>query len=95
VKNRTKYFDPGSSLTRGQMAKTMAEAGKLSIKNKTYFTDVLPTNGFHDYISTLAEERITVGFKDGTYQPNISVSRQHFAVFLARMLNEQFLSTPR
>ncbi|WP_438315865.1 S-layer homology domain-containing protein [Sporosarcina sp. FA9] len=90
AKDGTKYFDPGSPLTRGQMAKIIVEAGKLPKKNASYFTDVLPSNGFHDYISTLAEERITGGYEDGTYRPNLNVTRQHFAVFVARMLDEKF-----
>ena len=41
-------------------------------------------------ISTLAAERITGGYADGKYRPNNTVSRQHFAVFVARMLDEKF-----
>ena len=88
--NGTKYFDPGSYLTRGQMAKVIVEADKLPLTQTTYFLDVPSTSGFHDYISTLAGERITGGYEDGTYKPTNTVSRQHFAVFVARMLDDKF-----
>lgn len=90
AKNGTKYFDPGNQLTRGQMAKVIVEAQKLPLRKATVFLDVQPSNGFHDYISTLAAERITGGNADGTYRPNDNVSRRHFAMFVARMLDDQF-----
>lgn len=90
AKNGTKYFDPGNQLTRGQMAKVIVEAQKLPLRKTTVFFDVPPSNGFHDYISTLAAERITGGNADGTYRPNDNVSRRHFAMFVARMLDDKF-----
>lgn len=86
----TRYFDPSSYLTRGQMAKVIVEAAKLPKQQTTLFLDVLPTDGFHDYIATLAAERITGGYEDGTYRPANRISRQHFAVFIARMLDDRF-----
>lgn len=85
-----RYFDPSNYLTRGQMAKVVVEAAKLPKQTTTLFLDVLPTDGFHDYISTLAAERITGGYEDGTYRPANRISRQHFAVFVARMLDDRF-----
>lgn len=90
AKNGTKYFDPSNQLTRGQMAKVIVEAAPLKLSNTTVFSDVPTSNGFHDYISTLATKRITGGYIDGTYQPNKPISRAHFAVFVARMLNDEF-----
>lgn len=85
-----KYFDGANSLTRGQMAKILVEANGFTIDASNLFFDVDASNTFKDYISTLAAERITNGYGDGTYKPNIPVSRQHFSVFVARMLDESF-----
>ena len=90
AKNGTKYFDPTNQLTRGQMAKVIVKTGQFPERNTTLFSDVPKSNGFHNDIATLAAEGITGGYADGTYRPNNTVSRQHFAVFTARMVNEDF-----
>lgn len=89
----SKYFDPRNYLTRGQLAKVLVEADGLTINRNYSFPDVAPSNGFRDYISTMAAERITGGFEDGTYKPLQNVSREHFAVFTARMLDDKFKPT--
>lgn len=90
ARDGSKYFDPASSLTRGQMAKIIVEANQYPIQTNDFFFDVDHQHSFHRYISTLAAEHITSGYEDGTYQPARTVSRQHFSVFVARMLNEAF-----
>lgn len=89
-KDGTKYFDPQNNLTRGQMAKILVEAEGLTINRDYPFSDVPKTNDFHDYISTMAAERITGGYEDGTFKPSQTLSRAHFAVFTARMLDDKF-----
>lgn len=90
AKDGTKYFDPQNYLTRGQMAKIIVEADGLTINQKFLFPDVASTNDFHKYISTLAAERITGGYEDGTFRPSEILNRAQFAVFTARMLDDQF-----
>ncbi|WP_203334375.1 S-layer homology domain-containing protein [Planococcus beigongshangi] len=88
--NGTKYFDPNGTLTRAQMAKILAEGyGLKKTKDYTFF-DVSDSHGAKDYISTLATENITTGFLDGTFRPNDKLQRQHFAAFMARLLDEKF-----
>src|SRR5690606_1385514 len=89
-KDGSKYFDPNGVLTRGQMAKIIVEAEGFQLNKQYTFSDVSDLNTFRDYISTLASERITGGYYDGTYRPSLAVTRQHFAVFVARMLNDDF-----
>lgn len=86
----SKYFDTGAPLTRGQMAKILVEGYQLPKTRDVRFTDVPASNGFKDYISVLATENITTGFLDGTFGPNQKLTRQHFAVFMARMLEDRF-----
>lgn len=90
AKDGSKYFDPNGTLTRAQMAKILVTAYQLSINKSKSFKDVLPTDGAKDYISTLAFMRITTGYTDGSFGPNNVVSREHFAVFMSRLLNDEF-----
>lgn len=89
----TRYFDAKAPLTRGQMAKILVETMELPIDRGFKFRDVQSTNGYYPYVSTLAAERITEGYPDRTFRPNQPISRQHFSVFVARLLNNQFKPT--
>lgn len=89
-KHGRKFFDPSASLTRGQMAKILTEGYQLQKDSDVYYKDVPARSGYRDYVSTLANADITTGYADGTFNPNTKLSRQHFAVFMARLLNEDF-----
>lgn len=91
----SRYFDPAAPLTRGQMAKIIVGAMDYDIDASYTFRDVPVTNGFAKYISTLAAEGVTEGYPDNTFKPNASISRQHFALFVARMLNDDFKPEPK
>lgn len=89
----TKYFDPGATLTRGQFAKLIVESYNLPLDTTYRFYDVPQYVEASSYVSTLAAARITTGYRiDGTFKPNNEMSRQHFAVFMARLLNDKFKS---
>jgi len=90
----TKYFDPAGKLTRGQMAKIIVESMNYPINHLYAFRDVPKSNGYYNYISTLAAERITTGYENRTFKSNNTVSREHFSVFVARMLNSSFQQVP-
>ena len=92
--NGSKYFDPQATLTRAQMAKIMVVAYGLPINNSFTFTDVSADNGAKSYISTLAANNITTGYLDGTFKPNGKITRQHFAAFMARLLDDRFKPKP-
>jgi len=94
-KNGSKYFDPSGKLTRGQMAKIIVETKKYPIDKSHSFRDLPKTSGYYDYVSTLAAQRVTEGYEDLTFKPNNTVTRQHFAVFVARMLDDKFKPAPR
>lgn len=72
------------------MAKILVEGYKLPKTIDVIFTDVSADNSFKDYISVLATENITIGYSDGSFKPSQKLARQHFAVFMARMLDDQF-----
>lgn len=90
----SKFFDPSGTLTRGQMAKILVLAYDLPINNSFTFTDMPSDVMTKGYISTLAAENITTGYPDGTFKPNGKISRQHYAVFMARLLEDLFKPKP-
>ena len=62
--------------------------GGLVARATNDFPDV-PTGAFyHDAVSFLKANGITVGFPDGTYRPNNNVTRGEMAVFLQRVAGE-------
>lgn len=90
----SKYFDAGASLTRGQMSKILVEGYNLPKLKDVPFKDVRTDNGYKDYISALASNNITTGYLDDTFRPNLTISRQHFSAFMARMLDDKFKPKP-
>lgn len=92
--DNTKYFDPTGKLTRAQMAKIIVNAMNYPVNDLYKFRDVSKSNGFYNHISTLAAEKITTGYTDRTFKPARTVSREHFSVFVARMLNSTFQQAP-
>lgn len=92
AKDGTRYFDPNGKLTRGELAVILTETYDLSSTGEeaNYFRDVKATSVFYSYVSILVNERITLGYGDGTFGLIDPVSREHFAAFLARVLDETF-----
>jgi hypothetical protein len=90
-KTGQKYFDPWAYLTRAQMAKVLATAYEINTTiDREIFTDISHDFWGRKYVYALYSSGITTGYEDGTFKPNLPISRQHFSVFLARYLNEDF-----
>lgn len=89
-----KYFDPFGPLTRGQMAKILTLAYDIPNNYPAGYTDVINhyDNEVYQYVSALTGYGITTGYCDGTFRPNLQLSRQHFALFMARYLDDTFTS---
>ncbi|TFE04006.1 S-layer homology domain-containing protein [Jeotgalibacillus salarius] len=85
-----KYFDRYAPLTRSQMAKIMSEGYDLLDDQRISFIDVPMLHWANDYVNSLAANDITTGFSDSTFRPQENIQRQHFAVFMARLLNDEF-----
>ena len=83
-------FRPNDPITRGQMALLLQRAFKLTDKSEIYFKDIPASSSEYDAINTIATAGLASGYPDGTFQPKDSVTRQDFAVFVARGLNEDF-----
>ncbi|MER1998533.1 MAG: S-layer homology domain-containing protein [Lysinibacillus sp.] len=77
-------FVPADFVTRGQAAKMLALALQLEpSSSKQKFRDVSQNNGNYDYIQALAERGIINGFSDGTFKPNVIITRNQMAKILA------------
>jgi hypothetical protein len=81
-------FGPGEIVTRGQMATFLSRAlGPYSNGDPEHsFTDV--TGHAHESrIADIALGGITTGYPDGTFRPDLSVTRGQMATFLMRALD--------
>ncbi|MBB6446053.1 S-layer homology domain-containing protein [Bacillus benzoevorans] len=81
-------FNPDQQLTRAQMARVLVEAFDLTGTAALTFKDVAGDHWAKNYISILAENGITVGYNDGSFKPNKSISRAEFSIMLAKALEK-------
>jgi hypothetical protein len=79
-------FDPGGSLTRGQLAAIVARTAGLEPTGAgDRFSDVEGTTHARA-IHALADAGIVSGYADGTFRPGLSVQRGQVAAIIARWL---------
>ncbi|WP_423408285.1 DUF4855 domain-containing protein [Heyndrickxia sp. MSNUG] len=83
-----KSFMPDKPLTRKEMAKAIAVAYNYKGAGKSSFKDLPKSNPYYTFIDAIAENDVTSGYKDGTFKPEVPVSRAQFSVFLARIYSE-------
>jgi hypothetical protein len=79
-------FCPANTLTRAEMAALLLAAiGRSPSPAVTpTFSDVAADAWYAPYVESLAQAGITTGLGDGTFGPNLAVSRAEMAVFLSR-----------
>lgn len=76
------------TLTRAQLAKILVKTYGLTMQGEAIpFSDVSTQHGSYHDIQILASNGITTG-DNGKFMPNAPVSRQHFSVFLSRIVNK-------
>lgn len=75
-------FAPDATLTRGEMAKIIANAYNLESNKDVPFKDLGPT--FGPYIKALYEFGITTGTSETTFGTGNNITRGDFAIFLKR-----------
>ncbi len=86
------YYRPASSVTRDQMAVYIARAvagGDASVPpgpEATSFSDVGIEHWAYDHIEYAVSQNIVEGYDDGSYQPEVEVTRDQMAVYVARAL---------
>ncbi|WP_191991788.1 S-layer homology domain-containing protein [Bacillus aerolatus] len=89
-------YRPHEFVTRGQMAIFLSRAFQLTEEAAASFTDVSPNMSAYVYIKRILAEKITAGYPNNTYRPNVDVTRAQFSAFLARALDDRFkVEVPR
>ena len=79
-------FNPGSPLTRAQLAKVLVEAFDLRLQGQAeQFTDVSSSHWASNYVAILSANKITTGKADGTFGINDNVTLKHLNVFTDRL----------
>jgi hypothetical protein len=73
-------FRPNNEVTRGQLAKIVANAAGFNepVSGQT-FTDVPPTHTFYPFIERMAARGVIGGYADGTFRPGNNASRGQIA----------------
>lgn len=87
-------FLPRNLVTRGEMAVFIDRAFQLDKSRTVTFTDLRPQMFSYDSIIKLAESGVTVGYSDGTFRPEQSITRLEFAIFLARAIYPELRPAP-
>lgn len=76
-------FKPNNHITRGEMAKMIAEAYDLPLGDgETDFSDVSATQTLAKYVDAIAEVGITQGYEDGSFGYADNIKRGDFAKFV-------------
>lgn len=81
VQNLRTCYKPGNSTTRGQLAKIIvrAFAFPIDLTGGPHFSDVAPGSSFYDYIETGVNMGLFSGYPDGTFRPDVAVTRGQIA----------------
>ncbi|MFC5542434.1 S-layer homology domain-containing protein [Ureibacillus suwonensis] len=88
-----KFFDPYGKLTRAQMSSILVNAYNLQGTSNITYSDVPKSHWAYNAIQTLTQNKITIGYGDGTFGPNNPITRTQFALMMARLLDESFAPT--
>lgn len=84
--NAAQKFNPNGTLSRGDMAIVLQRAFKIKGSETSDFTDVSEKTSGYKEISIIYNNNITRGYDDGSFKPNVPLTRAHFSAFLARAL---------
>lgn len=82
-------FQPTKPLTRAEMAIILTKAFKLEGNQTASFKDVSKGSFAYQYIDAIFANKITSGYTDNTFRPNVPTTRAQFAVFLANALDKK------
>ena len=78
-------FSPLRSVTRGMIVTILYRLeGSPAVRGEMPFSDVAETAYCADAVKWAEEQNIAGGYADGTFRPNVPVSRQQLAAFLYR-----------
>ena len=80
-------YGPGNPVNRQAMAAFMARFAAATVTPCTVapFTDVPTSHPFCEEIQWMKDNNISTGFPDGSYGPNLNVSRAAMSAFMSRL----------
>lgn len=81
-------FRPDDPVTRGQMAKMLADTLNLEETSTITFSDVPSDHWTYEYVQKIYTAQITAGYPDNTYQPNKELNRGEFSAFVYRSVTD-------
>ena len=85
-------FAPDSEITRAMLVTVLGRLLKISADDysgNTGFEDVAADSWYAPYVAWAAENGIVLGYADGTFRPDASITREQFYVVLKRLLDYQ------
>jgi beta-N-acetylglucosaminidase len=80
------YF-PGEDITRAEFAAFVVRSLDLQTSEYEPFPDVAPSKSLYVEIHSAAAAGIVTGYPDGTFRPDIKVTREQMAVMINRALS--------
>lgn len=81
-------FKPSQPLSRKEMAQALAVGYGYQGAGQSSFKDVPKNDAYYRFIDAIAKNDITTGYADGTFKPDLELTRLQFSVFLARIYNK-------
>lgn len=89
-------FCPSAPVTRAEMAAFLVRAmgGTELLGGEPSFPDVNQSRWYFGWVERLAESGVSLGYADGTFRPEVAVTRGEMAVFLIRALGESAADPP-
>jgi len=98
-------YKPDGSITRAEFAAMVIRALELdSVESagvsiaedsELSYSDVNPTDWYYSVIQSAAKQGIVKGYPDGTFLPNIQISRQEMAIMIFRAIDSKgIISNP-
>lgn len=87
-------FEPSRNITRAEFASIIVRALGLS-KGTTgnLFSDIYPSDWYSDNIITAYENNLITGYNDGTFQPQLSITREQAIAIIVRSMKIKGLDT--
>jgi hypothetical protein len=87
------FANPSAKTTRKEMALAIQQAFGLKGSNNRRYKDLTAAkySAYVPAIEALAYHGITAGYLDGTFKPDNQLTRDEFAAFVARAINEQYM----
>ena len=77
-----------SPITRGDVAVILQRAYEYPNVSENYYSDVTEGNYYEDAINAMAAQNISKGYPDGTFKPDLNISRVEFSVLLAKAMQQ-------